>query len=111
MNISRHVVAKALARPLVIVELEVVVESGGQVRTVRVLVDGDVFVLDGAPERLNEAVVINPTSAVHADANTRCLQLAGEIASGKLNTLVRVEGGWLSVPERQAQGSQSKGTG
>ncbi len=96
-------------RSLVIVELEVVVESGGQVRYGSVLLDVDVLVLDRAPEPLNEDIVEDPTAAVHADANTRRLQLAGEIASGKLNALVRVEDFWLSVPERQAQGGQAEG--
>ena len=91
MNVSRHAVAKILVRPLVIVELEVVVESGGQVRYRSVLLDVDILVLDRAPEPLNEDVIEDPTAAIHADTNACHRQLAGEITRSELNALVSVE--------------------
>lgn len=68
-------VAQALVRALVVVELEVVMQSCLQGWNVIVVVEVDVFVLDGAPQALDENVVQGSAAAIHADQDASSFQM------------------------------------
>ena len=52
-----------------------------------ILLDVNVLVLDRAPVSFNEDVVKDATMAIHANANLRRFQLAGEILRSELNAI------------------------
>src|SRR5512136_1693026 len=51
----------------------------------------DSLVFQGAPESLDEDVVLEPSLAVHADPDVPGLENGGEFLAGKLTPLVGVE--------------------
>jgi hypothetical protein len=53
MYVSRGQVAQALMRPFVVIQLEIIFQSGGQNGHGVVLVDVDVLVFDRPPQTLN----------------------------------------------------------
>ena len=64
MHRIRRAVAQPLVRPLAVVEDEVVGQPEQQFRQAGVAAQVDVFVLDRAPQPLDENVVQRPTAAV-----------------------------------------------
>ncbi len=56
-----------------------------------VVLQVDLLVLHGAPEALGKYVVHGPSPSIHADADLRRLQPAGEIRARELDTLIAVD--------------------
>lgn len=78
-------------RALVILELEVDVQSCFQVWGVRIVREVDVLVLDRAPQPLDEDIVQSPPPDVHADLDGISFQDAGALVGCELGPLVEVE--------------------
>ena len=74
MNIGRSAIGQALMRPLIVVELEVVVQTRFQSRDRRILLDIEVLVFDAAPEALDKDIVKGAPAPVHTDADVGGLQ-------------------------------------
>lgn len=68
------------------------------------------FVLDTAPQALDEDVIEHPSPTIHADPDVMALQLVGELAGGELHALIGVEDFGLSLLQGQAQDVQTKQT-
>lgn len=109
MNINGRAVVKALMRPFVIIQVEIVGQASKQSGYGRLLFDGDVLVLDGSAEALHEDVVKAPATAVHTDTNIRRLQFVGEVVDGELDALVGVEDLRLTMTQRKSQGIKAEG--
>lgn len=56
-----------------------------------ILFEIDLLVFQGTPETFHKDVVVNPSSAVHADGDAPCFQDSSEPAGRKLGALVCVE--------------------
>ena len=99
VHLSWRSIAQALMWPLVIVELEVAVQSRLQVWDVSIVVEVDVLVLDRAPQAFDEDIVQSSTSAVHADLDVCTLQDAGELDGCELHPLVCVKDHWNGLSQ------------
>ena len=76
----------------------------------RIPLEIDVLVLDGAPEPLDEDVVEGAPTTIHADTNMGGFQLVGEGVRGELHALVGIEDVRLSHLQGEAQGVQTEPT-
>ena len=76
---------------LAIVKAEIRFEAGLDRRQGLVVLEIDVFILDGAPQPFDEDVVRGPSPAVHADPKRMRLQGVKEDVAGELRALIRVE--------------------
>ena len=65
MYLGRRAVAQTLMQALMVVEREVVVQTGFEFRNPGVVHEIDVLILDGAPKAFDEDVVQGSASAVH----------------------------------------------
>lgn len=66
------------------------------------------LVFDTAPQSFDEDVVQRPSPAVHADANTRDLESAGEVLTGELAALIGVEPIGLASPQGLIEGLETE---
>ena len=85
------VITEALVQALVVVELEVGLQSLLQFRDGGVVHEIDVLVLDRAPQAFDEDVVQGTAPTVHADPDTGALQDAREFHCCELRALIGVE--------------------
>lgn len=86
-------------RALLVVKREVARQPDRQLAHRRVPVQVHVFVLDVAPQALDEDVIQRPAPAVHADGHAFAQQHAGERLACELDTLVSVKDVRLAVTD------------
>jgi len=96
MNVSGRLVIQALVWALIVIELEVSAQTRRQSRSRFIVIQINVFVLDTAPQSLDEDVIEHTPATIHADLDVMVLQLAGELVGGELHPLIGVEDFWLS---------------
>jgi hypothetical protein len=85
------VVPESLMETLEVVKSEVVSDAQACFPDRCILFEIDLLVFQGTPETFHKDVVVNPSSAVHADGDAFCFQDSGEPAGRELGALVRVE--------------------
>src|SRR5574341_1800210 len=91
-----------------VVEMEVSLQPILQFRYRGVVLQVDVFVLNGAPKALDKHVVKRAAPTIHTDANAREFQTRREIRGHKLDTLIGVEDHRCPKLERLLQGRQAE---
>ena len=74
-----------------VVQREPCLETFSEVQTVFKFMQVEVLVFYGPPEPLDEDIVLEATSPVHADPNTVAFQGSGELLAGELTALIRVK--------------------
>ena len=95
-------------RPFFIIELDVLMQTPPQLGHRFVVVEIDVLILQCAPEALDEDVVEDPTTTIHADTDLLVGQTTGKIMGSKLRSLVGVENLWFSLAQGLFQRCQSE---
>src|ERR1019366_9227254 len=91
IHLVRGSVLEGLMRAACVVKAEVLRERSACLRAVRVPVQIDLFVLDAAPQSLDEHVVDPATLAVHADGDAGVIEHLDPLLAGELRALVGVE--------------------
>jgi len=91
VHLRWRLIAQALVQTLMVVEVEVVMQSRFQLWDRVILHEVDVLVLDRAPQALDENVVQGSAPAVHAHLDAGSLQDADELDGRELRTLIGVE--------------------
>ena len=87
----RRFVCQGLVRTLAVVEGEVLGQTKQQLAHRSVALQIHVFMLDAAPQPLDEDVVEGAPPAIHADGDAFAFQHVGEGGAGELRALVAVE--------------------
>ena len=108
MYLGRRAVAQTLMQALMVVEREVVVQTGFEFRNPGVVHEIDVLVLDSAPKALDEDVVQSSAPAVHADQSASGLDCVGECSGCELSALIGVEDIRCALLQRLTQSDQAK---
>lgn len=103
IDLSRRSVLQALMWAVVVIELEIVIQTSLEFPHRGILFQVEIFVLHTAPEALNEDVVEGPPVSVHADVDASGFQAAGEIRCRKLHALIRIEDRWRTPSQRLLQ--------
>ena len=62
-----------------------------QSMSVFIVLQIDIFILDAAPQTLDENIVQGASTPVHTYANTMFLQHFGKLGAGKLRPLIGIE--------------------
>ena len=87
----RRPVLETLVQPFLVVEPEVSLDSGPRFRQRLVVFQVHLLIFERPPQPLDENVVHASAASVHADGNLPGRQFAGELLTGELRTLVRIE--------------------
>ena len=82
---------------LVIVKAEPGGDAGLRLGHRPIGVEVDLLVFQASPQPLDEDVVHAAALAIHADRDAALLDQAGELAAGKLATLVRVKNSQIQL--------------
>ena len=86
-------------KTLPVVEREILVQTRPAVPQTGVVVEVDLFILDGSPQAFNEDIIEDPSAAIHADPYPRGEEPVGERRAGELAALITIEDGWLGQAE------------
>ena len=102
-QICRRAVAERLVRTLVIVEMKVAAQRLEQIGAADEIAGVDQFVLQAAPQALDENVVQGTAPSIHADRDVALLQRRQKVGRGELRTLIGVPDFGLAEAERRFQ--------
>ena len=91
MHLCRSLVFQTLMYPLLVVEFEIVLQTGLQFGYCAVLIQVNVLVFHGSPQTFDENIIQSPPPAIHADADVSVQQHLRERMTGELHALVGVE--------------------
>ena len=84
-------IIERLVGPLMVVEIEVIINSPSSFRDTLIIPDVDLFILERAPQSFSKDVVHTPSPTVHADVDHLSFEHAREGGAGKLGALVGIE--------------------
>src|SRR4029077_16278698 len=104
----RGPIPQCLVQALLVVEAEVLAQALNRYRDRFVALEVHLLVLHRAPQPLHEHVVEGPAATVHADADLRVEQAAGELLARELAALVRVEDSWVRLSQCALQGRDTE---
>src|SRR5579864_976493 len=107
-QIGRSAIAERLVRAPVIVEPEVAIQRWQQIGPAGEVAGVDEFVLQAAPQALDENVVQGTASSIHADGDAALLQRRQKIWRGELGPLIGVPDFGLAEAERRFQRGQTE---
>src|ERR1700689_647046 len=104
----RHLVAECLVWTFVIVKMKVVGQRREQIFAGGEVAGVDQFVLERAPQPLDENVVECASASIHADGDSALLQPSQELGRGELRTLIGVPDFGLAEAEGRVKCSQAE---
>ena len=105
-QICRRAVAERLVGAPVIVKAEVAVQRLEQIGPAGEIAGVDEFVLQAAPQALDESVVQGTAPSIHADGDVALLQWRQKVGRGELRALIGVPD--FRLPKRNAASSAAK---
>jgi len=91
VHLEGSLVAQCLMGPVLVVEPEVVPQPLHAREHIRIFLEIDFLVLDGAPQSFDEDVVEGSAFAVHADPDAGAKEHACEFTAGELRALIGIE--------------------
>ena len=91
VNLIRGQIVKRLVGALSVVELEPLAKALSEFGTIVKRPKVKILVFERPPESLDENIVLNTATAVHADLHFVRLEQFGKITAGKLGALVGIE--------------------
>jgi hypothetical protein len=91
-----------------IVEVEVAIQRREQIRATGEVAGINEFVLQTAPQALDENVVQGTAASIHADGYAALLQRRQEIGRGELRPLIRIPDFGLTETERSPERGQTE---
>src|ERR1700730_1223872 len=95
----RILIAQGLVGAALIVEAQPLADADTRLETIGISLQVDLFVLQAAPQPLDEYIVQPAPATVHADPHSGGFQLVGKRRAGKLRALVGVEDLWPPFPQ------------
>ena len=96
----RRLIPERLVKTLPVVESEILVQTRPAVPQTGVIVEIDLFILDGSPQAFDEDIIKDPSAAIHADLYPRGEEPISKHRAGELAALIAVEDGWLGQAQR-----------
>lgn len=91
VNLIRGFVVKRLMRTLAVVKVKPLIESFPQRSAVVKGPQVKILVFERPPQPLDENIILNPATAVHADLDLMRFEHFGESLGGKLSSLIGIE--------------------
>ena len=107
-QICRRAVAERLVGASVIVEAEVAIQRLEQIGPVGEVAGIDEFVLQAAPQALDENIVQGAAPSIHADGDVALLQRRQKVGRGELGSLIGVPDFGLAEAECRLQRGQTE---
>jgi hypothetical protein len=95
-------------RALEVVKVKVALQCRQEVDSAGEVAGINQFVLERAPQSLDENVVESSTTTIHADRDAALLKWSEELGGGELRALIGVPDFWLAEAEGGVERSQAK---
>src|SRR5207247_520810 len=84
-------IVQCLVRTLPVVKTKVGFQIPNRVQHTGIVLQVNLFVLDGTPQPLGENVVQRAATSIHADQNAGILQAPSKLGTGELGALIGIE--------------------
>ena len=97
VNLIRGQIVKSLMRPLSVVKSKPLSNAPSQLGAVIKRPQVKILILERPPQPLNENIVLNSATAIHADAHMMRLEQISKSAGDKLSPRVGIKDFWRSM--------------
>ncbi len=84
-------VSQALMRPLIVIKRKITSQSVQQLRNLFIVLDIDLFILEGSPKSLDKDVVYHSATAVHTDVDAALSEHGDKAVARELRALISIE--------------------